>query len=727
LLRLRYLTLAVALATPVSTPAGADENWRLCSAPSFEFIEAGDVAEAEIRVEAQSIASEDSEVVRLLGDVSLLRKKQKLTADEVVIKKSTEQITASGNVVFEDESYRLSSSRVQIDNLNDRASFQQPEFELYARHARGAADEINRIDEFRIRFDDLSYSSCDPGDRDWYLRASELQIDEASGLGSARHTRLYFQDVPFLYLPYFQFPIDDRRLSGILTPRIGYSDSAGGYLSVPVYWNMAPNYDMTVTPAWFGKRGLQLNTENRYLFESQRGQLDLSYLDDDQYGDSRWFQQWQHSAAVAYDVNADLLLAKVSDGDIFDDFDSLAPRYNDTRHLERHVSFARSGDIWRSELLWQNYLTLDADTAIEDRPYNRLPRLSLDALPKPWAAGIETPFHFEFVEFERDDSVTGTRSHVVTSLEWSSGNSWYFFDPELQLAFTDYRLDNNTADNSIYRALPTLSIDTGLVFERPAGSEKQWLQTFEPRLYFVHTPFEDQDDIPDFDTSLNARTYSNLFKNNRFTGADRIGDTSQVTLGLASRVYDNESGDELLHLRAGQIFYFEDRRVSQDGLPDTATKSDTITELDIWPNDRVKLAARLVYDQQLSKVNDRDLSINYADRGFAANLGYYFTEDVLEQALVSMVYPVNERWTVIAKYHHSLRFERTVENLLGFSYESCCWGLKILAGQKGAVLDNFAETDNSIYFELTLKGLSKAGRDIDAQLGDAIPGYVPDF
>ncbi|MDH3387565.1 MAG: LPS assembly protein LptD, partial [Gammaproteobacteria bacterium] len=316
---------------------------------------------------------------------------------------------------------------------------------------------------------------------------------------------------------------------------------------------------------------------------------------------------------------------------------------------------------------------------------------------------------------------------VVTSLEWSSGNSWYFFDPELQLAFTDYRLDNNTADNSIYRALPTLSIDTGLVFERPAGSEKQWLQTFEPRLYFVHTPFEDQDDIPDFDTSLNARTYSNLFKNNRFTGADRIGDTSQVTLGLASRVYDNESGDELLHLRAGQIFYFEDRRVSQDGLPDTATKSDTITELDIWPNDRVKLAARLVYDQQLSKVNDRDLSINYADRGFAANLGYYFTEDVLEQALVSMVYPVNERWTVIAKYHHSLRFERTVENLLGFSYESCCWGLKILAGQKGAVLDNFAETDNSIYFELTLKGLSKAGRDIDAQLGDAIPGYVPDF
>ena len=340
---------------------------------------------------------------------------------------------------------------------------------------------------------------------------------------------------------------------------------------------------------------------------------------------------------------------------------------------------------------------------------------------------MQTPIDIEITRFDRDDSVIGTRSHIVTALNWGFSQSWYFFEPELQFAFTDYQLDDNTGDDSIYRAIPTLGIDTGLIFERVAGGSGQWIQTLEPRLYFLHTPFEDQDDIPDFDTSLSSSTYSNLFKNNRFTGADRIGDTTQVTFGLASRIYDTDSGVELLHARIGQIFYFEDRRVSLDGSLDEDTKSDAIGELDIWPNPRTKISARTVYDQEQSDVTDRELSINYSHDGLAANFGYYFDDEKLEQSLVSMVYPLNERWTVVAKYHQSLLFERPVEKLLGINYESCCWGLKILAGQTADEDDDFAELDNSIYFELTLKGLSQVGQDIDRQLTDAIPGYRPGF
>ena len=182
-----------------------------------------------------------------------------------------------------------------------------------------------------------------------------------------------------------------------------------------------------------------------------------------------------------------------------------------------------------------------------------------------------------------------------------------------------------------------------------------------------------------------------------------------------------------MNARVGQIFYFKDRRVSLDGSRDEDTKSDTIAELDIQPNPRAKISARTVYDQEQSELSDKEFSMSYADNGFAANFGYYFSEDILEQALVSMVYPVNERWTLIAKFHRSLQFEETVENLLGINYESCCWGLKILAGQTGDVDEDFAESDNSIYFELTLKGLSQVGQDIDQQLTGAIPGYRPGF
>ena len=727
MLRLRYFLPAVALAASFSLPGRAAENWSLCSVPGFVYVQADDLAEGETRAEADDVTSRTDESLRLLGDVSLTRRQQKLTADDVLLDKSNDRIEAQGNVLLEDPNYRLESPRMTIDNRDNTARIESPRFELPGRHASGEASLITRLDVFRSRFEDLEYTSCDPGDRDWHLRAAEMEINYASGRGTARHARLYFQEVPFAYLPYFQFPVDDRRMSGLLTPSLGYDDDNGGSLLLPVYWNMAPNYDMTITPAWYGKRGLQLNTENRYLFESQRGQLDLSYLDDDETGDSRWYRQWRHDMEMAFGVHGDLLLAEVSDGDIFDDFDRVAPQYNNTRHLERRVRFDRGGNIWDGELMWQDYETLNPDIAIEDRPYNRLPSFRLAASPPPWRGGFETPLAFEATAFDRDDSVTGTRSHLVAAARWTARRSWYFFQPALQVAFTDYSLEDNLGDDSIDRALPTASLDTGLIFERPAGSGGKWTQTLEPRLFFLHTPFEEQDDIPDFDTSLNNNTYANLFRNNRFSGADRIGDASQVTLGLASRLYDSGSGNQLMDLRVGQIFYFKDRRVSLDGQREDEPRSDAIGEMDLWPNQRTRIGARLVYGQEEQDFNDGDLSVNFIDDGLAANLAYYYTEDELEQALVSVAWPVDERWAVVAKYHRSLRYDEVVENLLGFSYESCCWGLKILAGQSGDEDENFADTDNSIYLELTLKGLSAAGDDIDSRLAEAIPGYRETF
>ncbi|MDH3630092.1 MAG: LPS-assembly protein LptD [Gammaproteobacteria bacterium] len=727
MLRKRYLLFAGLIPALFAQPGLAAEDWNLCRIPSFNFLQAETSASDETIIEAQTVVGEDSESIHLTGDVNLTRAQQKIFADDIHFNKSTESISATGKVEFADPNYRLQSPSVQIDNQNDSAIFEQPVFELSGRHARGEAQKIEKLDQYRSRFSELTYTSCDPDDRDWHLRAAELEIDDESGRGSAKHTTIYFQEVPFLYLPYFQFPVDDRRMSGMLAPTIGYDETNGASLVVPVYWNIAPNYDMTITPASLGKLGLQLNTENRYLFESHQGELDLSYLDDENLEELRWFKQWHHRTSFAYDVNGDLLLAEVSDRDFFDDFESVAPRYNDIRHLERHLSFTRSGEIWNSKLLWQDYQTLDESSSITSRPYSRLPSITLDAQPEPWIGDLQTPMYLEITSFDRDESVTGNRTHVITSLLWNAADSWYFFEPELQLAFTDYQLDDNPGDNSIYRGLPTLSIDTGLIFERLTGSRNQWLQTLEPRLYFLHTPFEDQDDIPDFDTSLSSSTYNNLFKNNRFTGADRIGDANQVTFGLASRIFDNDSGAELLNARIGQAFYFKDRRVSLDGSLDEETKSDAIAELDVWPNSRTKIAARTVYDQDQSELSDKELSVNYSGNGLAANLGYYFSEGDLEQALVSMVYPVNERWTLIGKYQRSLLFDRPIEKLLGINYESCCWGLKILARESADEDEDFIEPEKSIYFEITFKGLSQLGRDIDQQLGGAIPGYRPGF
>ena len=727
MLRRNHLLFAGLISALFSQPALTAENWNLCRIPSFNYLDAEDISGDETRVEAQTISSEGDTSIRLIGDASVTRAEQKISADDMLLNRSTAEVFASGNVEFESPNFRLQSPSIEIDIENDRALFEQPEFELRNRHASGRADRAERLDQHRSKFSGVTYTSCDPENKVWYMQAGELEIDNESGVGSATHATLYFQDVPVLYLPYFQFPIDDRRMSGLLSIKTGYSETSGRSIVAPVYWNIAPNYDMTITPARYSERGVQLNTENRYLFKSHRGQLDLSYLDDSETGDERWFQQFRHNADLAYGIDAEVLLADVSDKNFFYDFGSIASEYDTIRHLDRHVSFSHSGETWQTEFFWQNYKTIDNDTATQDRPYDRLPRLAFDLQPEPWIDQLQTPLHMEWVDFDRDDSVTGNRTNIVTAVNWKSSDSWYFFEPELQLAFTDYQLDDNPGDDTIQRTLPTLGIDSGLIFERLAGSTDQLRHTLEPRLYYLYTPNENQDDIPDFDTSLNSSTYNNLFRNNRFTGADRIGDANQVTLGLTSRIYDDNTGDELVDAHIGQILYFEDRRVSLDGSRDDASRSDTIGELGISPNSSWKISARLVYSEEQSELSDKELSVGYRNNGLAANLGYYFTSDELEQATVSLAYPINERWTLVAKYHESLLFDKPVENLLGINYESCCWGLKILAGQTGEDIDDFEETTNSIFLEVTFKGLSQAGDDIDTELIRAIPGYQPGF
>ena len=729
----RKLLLAVLVsATFIHPSVAVAEDWSMCRIPSILFETAHDIAVGETRIEAKTVASDDAESIRMTGDVSVLRRDQKIGADDVVIDKSNDTITASGNVFFSDPSYQIKSSKVRIDNRNNQAQFDESLFEMNQRHARGEAYSIEKIDDYRSHFKDLIYTTCDPGDNSWHMRAAELEMDRESGIGAATHATLYVQEVPIMYLPYFQFPIDDRRMSGILAPSISYSDTNGRGVTVPVYWNQGPNYDMTITPTWYHESGLQLNTENRYLFASHRGQLDLSYLDDSNYDDSRWFRQWQHRATLPFDLKGSLLFAEVSDEDFFFDFPTVAPQYSNTNHLERYLRLNRDEEFWSSELLVQDYDTLDDDTAIADRPYNSLPSFTFDVDSDILQGDLLTPVHFEWARFDRDDSVTGDRTHFVPSLGMRAENSWYFFQPELQLAVTDYQLEDNPDGNSLSRALPTLGVDTGLIFERDAGSQRQWRQTLEPRLYFLYTPYEDQDDIPDFDTAKTSATYNNLFSNNRFNGADRIGDAKQVTFGLTSRIFDNDSGHQWLDARVGQTFYFQDREVSLDGKTEDETRSDVIAEMNLKPLSTLTLSARLVYDPDQSEPDqsrfiDRDLSINYSNQGLVANFGYYYTGDTLEQALVSLVYPINERWEVVAKIQQSLKFNEPVENLFGISYESCCWGFKMLAGQTGNDTEDFAETENSIYFEFTFKGLGQAGQDIDSQLFEAIPGYRPSF
>jgi LPS-assembly protein len=702
----------------------AEEDWGLCGVPSFSIIEAASTnASKATQVEANFMSQQNESIAYFSGQVELTRPAQVLLADELTMNNVTEQVKASGNVTFESDTSQLRTEFMTMNQKDQSAYFTTSSFTLSEQHVRGTANEVIQFSSSLSRYKKIQYTTCDPGNSNWHLTADQLDINQESGLGTAQHATVYIQDLPVLYLPYLQFPIDDRRMSGILAPTIGSSTDSGDIISIDVYWNIAPNLDATITPIWYGKRGLQINTENRYLFKHHTGQLYLSILDDQKKNDNRSFQKWLHQANLGSNITADIALRHVSDDTFFDDFKSLDDIDDNVTHLEQQILLSHSTKLWTSNLLLQTYQT----PGTTKQPYSQLPKLTVNSRFKKFDNGVQFNTINEWVRFDHESNIVGDRTHLLPYLSWNQSDSWYFFKPKLEYAFSDYQLDNNNlGDNSIQREIPIFSLDTGLLFDREMNTESNWIQTLEPRLYFLRTPYENQSHIPVFNSALLSNSYNNFFTSNRFSGSDRIGDANQISLGIGTRFLDNDSGAQLLYSRIGQIFYANDRRVQISGnKPQTLPNSNIITETTVNPNRNLSINTKLVYEQTTKEISEKTLSVHYLKDGFAANLEYFFDDTALEQAAISMVYPINPRWTMVAKYSESILFNKPDENLLGVNYESCCWGIKMLASQTSN--DSFTETDNAVFIELTLKGLGQSSQVLDSQLANAIVGYNPNF
>ncbi len=708
-----------------SLPILAATNWSLCSVPAITRQQPVDYNLFETEIEADRLLSENGKYTQFFGNVEFQRSGQRIMADELKLFREPQRVTANGNLSYADSLLSINAATIEMDNSQHSGLFTQAEFQLYENHLRGKAERIVQFDADHSELFDVSYTTCDPDSNAWSLSAGKLELDQQTGQGTAHNAVFRIAALPVFYFPWLMFPIDDRRMSGLLAPTLAHTQSSGTQLALPVYWNQAENYDMTITPVWYSERGLQLNTENRYLFNQHQGMLTLSALDDDKYNADRWFRRWQHEVSSDHGIHTSILEQRVSDRDYLEDFDNLE-NISHSDFLKSAVSVSSQLSAWSTQLLFEKYQTVNPDKPISSRPYKRLPRLTLNRANRPLFESLMLDWNNEWVKFDREDSITGNRLHISPELSYLQEGDYYYIKPSLQLDHTQYRLDNNLNDiNSIERSIPLLSLDSGLFFERLTTDSGKWMQTLEPRAYFLYVPEENQSDIPDFDTSLSSENYASLFKNNRFSGADRIGDSQQITLALSSRLLAFADGRELLSASLGQAFYARDRVVSLDGSIDDRDKSSLMTLIKFKPQPEWDIQLSSAYDQQEKESKQTDISLRRQLNRQLLNLEYHFVKDQLEQSTLSFVYPHSDKWTSFFKRQYSIRQDKPVQNLLGLAYESCCWGLNILYEESSD--SYFNETDRAVYFQLTFKGLSKAGKDIDSILEDGILGYQPNF
>jgi LPS-assembly protein len=559
------------------------------------------------------------------------------------------------------------------------------------------------------------------GNKSWELSAREIDFDLNAGLGTAHGVKLNFKGVPILYSPYFSFPIDNQRKSGFLTPSIGQRERTGLDLSMPYYFNLAPNYDLTVTPRYMSKRGLQINNEFRYLMPESSGQLHVEYLPDDQEAnETRHYLNFRHQTHFGDDWRVAVGIEDVSDDTYFEDLRSSLAASSLT-HLNRFVDLTYYAPDWSMLTRVQDYQTIDSTLPLDERPYQREPQMVFAGRWLGPRLGFDAVT--ELVNFDRNVGVTGWRLDSTEEFSMRFARSGMYLTPAVGWRQTNYWLDQNTiapgAEATLSRGLPIESLDTGMRFEREARDSGR-LQTLEPRLLYVHVPFVDQSQLPVFDTITPDFNLIQLFRKYQFVGPDRVADTDQVSFGVTTRLIDAR-GSERLTATLGQTRYLEAQHVSLPGVaPISGNASDYVAEMsldrDIW-----NLDLGFQWNSETNSTARAETRFEYRpknDRLFG--FGYRFRQDLLEQGDVSVVWPVAERWRIIGSYSYSFLESQALEQFLGWEYDACCWRFRTVARR---YVGRTGQTDSAITFQLELKGLSQNARAPEDLLDRGILGY----
>jgi len=683
------------------------------------------------------------------GNVFIKQGNQQLHAPEVTLDRQKNYFTANQGLIYGSPDLVISGKQGGY-HANDKTGwFSDAQYSLPKRHAEGYSDRIDFQHESQTsQLQQATYSTCNRGDEFWQLHMPKLELDQQAGRGVARHVTLSMGSVPVFYWNYLSFPIDERRQSGFLMPTYAYSTTNGFDLRIPFYWNIAPNQDMTFAPRLLTQRGLMLTDEYRFLLPSSQGQVNVEYLPNDrQYQDKDRLGLFVQAKANPWpQFYQDLQYQYVSDDDYLKNFGNHLRLLTQT-YLERTLDNRYQSDNWNFLTRLQQFQILDERyfTGNND-PYDRLPQLLFNGDWLHPGSGLEFGLNNEAVNFVRGRSTQGERLDLWPALSLPLQQPYGFLVPKVSYRATAYELRDLDAPKNINptltndapsRQAPVASTDGGLFFERPLewpwGDNRAATLTLEPRLFYLYVPYRQQNNLPHFDTTaLFNRSYPWLFLDNRFAGADRLGDANQLSTAVSSRLLNAADGSEKAVFRFGWINYFRDRKVTLYPTDPVQTDrtSPLIAETTINLIPKVSLTSYLHWDS--NEILRGGTGIYYRPgEGRLLNFSYGYSQSepeyqssLIKQLDISGLWTFNERWRAVGRWNYSLIDARNIQMLAGFEYEECCWALRLLATQYRNQPQDPAK--NAVILELELKGLSSVGdAKLTQFLSKEIPGYQP--
>ena len=662
------------------------------------------------------------------GNIDFIQNNTFIHAQRAEINRQENSFTASGNLHFQDKIMTLNSDSLTgtLDGKNTELINTKYWFNGMSIH--GQADSFKMADGKTLVLRNALFTTCPTDQPDWALRAKKITIDTENEWAIVRRATFELFDIPVFYFPYLTLPISDKRATGFLYPNIGTNSRNGADISVPFYWNIAPEYDLTLTPRIMTNRGFQLGAKFRYLVDQQQGLLNVEYLGSDKASNSekRYLLYWQHQGKINKNWRISTDVIHASDDNYFNDIGSEFTNKTDNQ-LIKTAELGYYQDSWWLNLKIQDIKVLGA----QENPYQLMPQLSFHSYQNQINPFVEYDLFSEFSYFANNKTVNNEalRLHVEPTLRVPLNYATGSLVTELSLLQTWYQqteISTNTTKN-ISRTLPQFRINASINFERDATLfNQQYLQTFEPQFQYLYVAKKDQSEIKLYDTAKLRDDYHGLFRARRFSGLDRIADANQITLGITNR-FRNSDNQETFKLSVGQTYYLTknttmlDGTVNEDG---SVASSALAGEIDFQPLKHWYFSGAIQFEQSSHAISQAKTTIDYrlnSDKLIQFSHRYIdkINTTKIDQLGLQGVWPINQDWTFVGNYYRDINLHRTIESFIGLQYESCCWAITLQAyRQLNTIYENSttqptsaqAEFDNGFKFNFKIKGLGASSK-----------------
>ena len=676
--------------------------------------------------------SPETEIV-LKGDAEIRRAGSVIKADRIIYTQYEDTARAVGNAEVSRSGMTFRSPEIVYHMDSKSGEANNADFEYAPTKLRGEAACVRFQSGDTTEMEDSIVTTCRKGDNSWWIELDRLTIDEYERSGVGRNAVLKIGGVPVMGSPWFTFPAGGKRQSGFLAPSLSFSKTRGVDITIPYYWNIAPNYDYTITPRVMSKSGVMIGNEMRLLTKYFSAEAYGDYLHHDSSDDAPQSRRWSFTgklsgsaAGIGYGID----YTRVSDNDFTSDFGN---------------SIFDSSDSVLTEDFWVNFskkylsgqIAVRKNQYIEDnignKPYEKVPEVKLTGYVADFE-GFELTTNLSATRFKHPTKDEGDRFVFDQTVSYPLQGASWFLTPKAQFIGSWYNLDKALAVNGEKHpsiTLPVLSLDAGLTFERDLEvNERSTTQTLEPRLFYAYIPYKDQSEIPVFDSSLSDMNFAQLFTANTWTNYDRINEANHLTAALTTRFLDNETGAEWFRAAIGQRYYFNDYEINYSGRREKLVdhKSDLLASVGAKLFDGLTVTGFGQYNYERKDLNRASFGIRWQPKPMSVVGLYYRYNHVanpdsdlnFKQIDLSAQWPITGNLYALARLNYSLLKKRWVEALAGLEYNADCWTVR-LVGQR--YITSSEKNETRFFVQLELHGLGSVGSSPISTLREGIPGY----